>query len=122
MAGDNYRINGNTILTPTTCRWMPQSPLDVQGDNRPIYAGVRNVELKWVLQSYSDWSNIQHLYNLVRATGSHAVFIPAFPTVSGSVYAMGNYSGVHLAEPAVGPFFVEYPTSATLLIGNIVVE
>ena len=122
MAGDTYLIDGNEILTPTTFRWMPQSPIDVQGDNRPIYAGVRNAELKWVLVSYADWSNIQHLYNLVRATGSHVVSIPAFPTISGSAYAMGEYSGVHLAEPAIGTFFSEYPTSVTLLIGNIVTE
>lgn len=122
MAGDTYLIDGNEILTPTTFRWMPQSPIDVQGDNRPIYAGVRNAELKWVLVSYADWSNIQHLYSLVSATGSHVVSIPAFPTISGSSYAMSEYSGVHLAEPAVGPFFSEYPTSVTLLIGNIVTE
>lgn len=122
MAGDTYLINGVEILTPSTFRWMPQSPLDVQGDNRPIYSGVRNAELKWILMSYSDWSNIQDLYDLVRATGSHAVYIPAFPTAPDSAYAMGNYSGVHLAEPAIGPFFCEYPSSVTLLIGNIVVE
>lgn len=122
MAGDVYRINGHQILTPTTFRWMPQQPLDVQGDNRPIYSGVRSVELRWQLASYSDWSDLQNLYDLIRSTGSAVVRIPAFPLSSGSAYAMGEYSGVHMAEPEIGPFFSEYPTQVVLLIGNIVVE
>jgi len=122
MPFDPYRIDGNQILSPTTFRWTPAHPLDVQGDGRPIYSGVRNAELKWVLVSYSDWSNLQHLYDLVRSTGSHVVEIPAFPTASGSAYAMGIYSGVLLAEPVIGPFFQEYPQSVTLLMLEIVTE
>lgn len=118
----DYKIDGNEILTPTTFRYVPQEPLDVQGDNRPIYSAVRAAELQWQLMSYEDWSNIQHLYNLVQATGSHVVEIPAFPTISGSSAAFQAYSGAHLAEPSIGPFFQDYPSSVTLLIGNLVVD
>jgi len=120
--GDTYKIDGNVILTPTSFRWTPRKPLDVQGDNRPIYSGVRSCELKWQLTSYADWSNLQHFYNLVKASGSHVVEIPAFPTVSGSSYALREYSGVHLAEPVIGEFFCEYPRTVVLLIGNIPAE
>jgi len=119
---DTYKINGNVILTPTTFRWMPQQPLDVQGDNRPIYSGVRSAELRWQLASYSDWADLQHMYDLIRSTGSAVVQIPAFPLSSGSAYAMREYSGVHIAEPETGAIFVEYPTQVVLLVGNIVVE
>jgi len=116
---DTYKISGHKILTPTGFRWQPRKPIDVQGDNRPIYGGVRSAELKWQLTSYSDWSDIQYMYNLVKASGSHVVEIPAFPTISGSSYAFREYSGVHLAEPVIGEFFCEYPSTVVLLIGNI---
>lgn len=122
MALDTYKINGNIILPPSTFRWIPQEPLDVQGDNRPIYSAIRGAELRWQLASYEDWALLQGMYNLIAATGSFVVQIPAFPTVTGSSYAMREYSGVHIAEPEIGPFFVEYPSSVVLLIGNIRVE
>jgi len=116
----DYKIDGNDILTPTTFRWMPRQILDVQGDNRPIYAGIRSAQLTWRLESYEDWSNIQGMYRLVEATGSHVVRIPAFPTATGSSWAFESYTGVHMAEPQTGPFFESYPTNVVLILGNIV--
>jgi len=75
--------------------------------------------MKWQLTTYADWSNLQHMFNLIEATGSHVVEVPGFPTVSGSSYAIREYSGVHIAEPVIGEFFCEHPRNVVLLIGNI---
>jgi hypothetical protein len=118
----DYEINGNEILTPTTFRWIPRQPIDVQGDNRPIYSGVRGAELRWQLASYEDWAALQYQFDQVQSTGSATVRIPEYPTATGSAYAFREYSGVHLAEPSIGEFFVEHPTSVVLILGNIIVE
>jgi hypothetical protein len=118
----NYKIDGVSIFTPTSGRWVPRRPVDVQGDNRPLYAGVRAFELKWKLLSNEDWASLQVFFNQVAATGTHVVELPGFPTAAQQPYAFREYSGVVLAEPQVGPYFEAYPSNVTLILGNISVE
>lgn len=118
----NYKIDGSTIFTPTSGRWVPRRPIDVQGDNRPIYSGVRAFELKWRLMSNEDWADLQIFFNTVAATGTHVVQIPGYPTAGQQAYAFREYSGVVMTEPQVGPYFETYPSNVTLILGNIQVE
>ena len=122
MSAGDWTINGNVILEPTTGRWMPRKPLDVQGDNRPIYPGVRTFELRWQLASYADWAALQVAFNGIESEGENVVTLPAYPTATGSSYAFREYSGTTCSEPAIGPFFETYPTNVTMLIGNIPAE
>ncbi len=121
-AFDDYKIDGTSVFTPTSGRWMPRRPVDVQGDNRPLYSGVRAFELKWRLISNENWADLQIFFNTVAATGTHVVELPGFPTAGQQVYAHREYSGVTLAEPQIGPYFETYPTNVTLILGNIAVE
>ncbi len=121
-AFDDYKIDGTSVFTPTSGRWMPRRPVDVQGDNRPIYGPVRAFELKWRLLSNEDWSDLQIFFNTVAATGTHVVELPGFPTANQQGYAHREYSGVTMAEPQVGPYFETFPSNVTLILGNIAVE
>jgi len=121
MAQGDYQINGHAILSPSQGRWVPRRPLDVQGDNRPIYSGVREYELKWRLMSYEDWATLQANFNAIESTGSYNVRLPTFPSITGSSWGFTTYSGCTMAEPMIGPFFESYPSSVVLLITNIVV-
>ena len=118
----DYQINANEILSPTEFRWMPRRPLDVQGDNRPIYPAVRSAQLKWRLMTNEEWSDLQDNFRSIEASGTSVVRIPEFPTATGQAYAFREYSGTTLAEPTIGPYFEGYPKSVVLVIHNIVVE
>ncbi len=115
----DWKFNGHVILEPTAGRWMPRRPLDVQGDNRPIYPGVRTFELRWQLASYADWAALQVNFDNIESSGENVVTLPAYPTETGSSYAFREYSGTTMSEPLIGPFFETYPSNVVLLIGNI---
>ncbi len=115
----DWTINGHAILEPTSGRWMPRRPLDVQGDNRPIYPGVRTFELRWQLASYADWAALQVSFDSIESSGDNVVTLPAYPTETGSSYAFREYSGTTMSEPLTGPLFETYPSNVVLLIGNI---
>ena len=120
MGANDWQINGHVIFAPTAGRWIGQRPVDVQGDNRPIYSGVRAFELRWVLVSYAEWANFQVLFEAIQASGTVTARLPRFPTATGSTYGFAVYSGCTMAEPIIGAFFEEHPTDVVLLIGNIV--
>jgi hypothetical protein len=117
---NDYVVNGTTLPCPTTGRWVPRRPVDVQGDNRPLYAPVRSYELRWNLQSFEDWAVLVAEFENLQTTGTAVVELPAYPTITGGSYEFREYSGCTLDEPAIGPFFnQEYPTNVALIIGNI---
>jgi hypothetical protein len=122
MSYGDWQINGNRILEPTTGRWLPRRPLDVQGDNRPIYPGVRSFELRYQLTSSEEWATLQANYRNIESSGTVTARLPEFPTITGSPYAFREYSGCTMAEPSIGQFFETYPRSVVLLIHNIVIE
>jgi hypothetical protein len=119
IAQDKYRINGHVILTPSEGHWLDRELLDVQGDNRPIYAAPRAYELTWELMDYPEWSALHMLYQQVEASGTCVVRLPAFAYATGTAWAFREYSGCTLAEPMSDSFFSEYVTNVTLLIANI---
>lgn len=119
MGYNDWTIDGHRILPPTTGQWLPRQPLDVAGDNRPIYPGVRTFELRWVLTSYADWANLQYQFDQIESSGEHVVTLPGYPSATGQSYAFREYSGCTMSEPAVGVFFETYPSDVVLLIGNI---
>ncbi len=122
MGANDWQVNGNVYKAPTQGRWVPRRPIDVQGDNRPIYSEVRSFELRWRIFSYEDWSELQFFFDQVLSTGSHVSRLPTYPLTTGAAYGFTEYSGTHWSEPQIGPFFETFPTQAVLIIGNIVVE
>lgn len=122
MGANDWEINSHVIMAPTEFRWMPRKALDVQGDNRPIYAGVRSAQLKWRLSSNEDWATLQAYFRTMESSGTATVRIPEMPTITGSAYAFREYSGCTISEPSVGPFFETYPKNVVLLVHNIVTE
>ncbi len=121
--GSVWEINGRAIQPPSEYAWQVRRPLDVQGDNRPIYPGIRAMELRYELMSYQDWEALQDIYAAIQSTGMATVHIPAFPFATGTPFAFREYSGVTLAEPAISTVFNEqYPSRAVVLIANIVTD
>ncbi len=117
---NDYKVNGYILPDPTAGRWIPRRVLDIQGDGRPLYAPVRGFELRWDIQTYADWEVLVATFDAFQTTGSAVVELPAYPTVTGTGYGFQEYSGVAVGEPNVGDFFnQEYPTSVSLVIGNI---
>jgi hypothetical protein len=101
-------------------RWLNRRPLDVQADNRPLYGPVRAFELVWSIQGYDDWAVLIAAFDQLQSTGTAVVELPAYPTATGIAFGFQEYSGATLAEPSIGGFFnQEYPTSVSLVIGNI---
>jgi hypothetical protein len=119
----DWQINGQHLTTPPTeAGWVNRRPLDVSGENRAIYPGIHEFEMKWVLLSYQDWAALQVLFNARETTGTSVVKIPAYPSITGSAFAFREYSGVMIDEPSVGMFFEEFPRQVVLMIRNIAVR
>jgi hypothetical protein len=127
MAASDWELNNRPILPPTEGRWLTRSPIDVSGENRPLYGAVRQFEMRWELSYYAEWSLLQATFNEVLATGSLVARLPTFPITpypgaTGVAYGFTEYSGCMMAEPSIGPFFEGYPSEVAILIGNIVTE
>ncbi len=119
MGARDWIIGGNEMYAPTSGRCLPRQVVDVQGDNRPIYSPVRAFEMRWQLVDYAEWANLQVAFNQIESSGSYAVRLPTFPTVTGSAYGFSEYSGTTMSEPQIGPFFEQFPRQVVLIIGNI---
>lgn len=116
----DYIINGYVLPCPNMGRWLPRRPIDIQGDNRPIYAPVRAFELTWEIQGYGDWEVLVAVFDQIQSTGTAVVELPAYPTATGVAFGFQEYSGCTLGEPVVGEMFLqEYPVDVALIIGNI---
>lgn len=116
----DYIINGHRMPWPSMGHWLPRRPIDVQADNRPIYAPVRVFELTWDIQFYEDWEVLVAAFDQIQSTGTAVVELPAYPTATGVAFGFREYSGTTLGEPIVGDMFnQQYPTNVSLIIGNI---
>lgn len=123
--GEQYQINGRNIITPTQFTWLSRPVVDQQGDNRPIYAPVRQAQLRWQLEFYEEASILLATFNEMQASGTAVVRIPAlpnftpYPAATGTPYQFREYSGCTLSEPQLGAFFEGFPTEVLLVINNI---
>jgi len=116
----DYIINGHEMPCPTTGRWVARRPIDIQGDGRPIYAPVRNFEMRWELQYYEDWEVLVASFDALQSTGTAVVELPAYPTATGVAFGFQEYSGCTLGEPTVTDMYIqEFPTNVALVIMNI---
>lgn len=117
---NDYVVNGVVLPCPSNGRWVPRRPIDVQGDNRPLYAPVRAFELRWTLTGFEDWAVLVASFEELQSSGTATVELPAYPTATGGSFEYREYSGCTLSEPQIGPFFnQEYPTNVAIIIGNI---
>ena len=116
----DYIINGHRMPWPSIGRWLPRRPLDIQADNRPIYAPVRVFELTWEIFFYEDWEVLVGAFDAIQSTGTAVVELPAYPTATGTAFGFQEYSGTTLGEPVVGSMFnQQYPSDVSLIIANI---
>lgn len=111
-----YKINGTEIAQPTTGRWMEREPLGINGFGQSIYAGVREFEMKWVINTPAEFNAIQNFFLAVGNTGTVVVDLPQY---GAATYTFFSYTGCILNEPMASPYFTQHHTEVTLLVRNI---
>jgi hypothetical protein len=105
------------LLEPTEHKWIPRTMLGRDGAGHPIYSGVREYEMRFVLTSLTEYWQLQQWFNLMSNTGTLTVDLPTY-AVSGSYY-FSRYSGCFIDEPEAGTYFSEAKTDMLLTIHNI---
>lgn len=110
-----YAINTND-LCPETARWIPKSPLGIDGNGHPIYSAVKEFEMTWGLISMSDFNTLYQSYVLVSNTGTITADLPEW---GASDFRFRRYSGTIIHEPETGEFFTNHVSNVRLLITNI---
>lgn len=116
MSG-SYQIDGTElIIQPTLGRWMPRSSAGITGDGHAIYAGVREYEMRWQLNSASGYNQLMNYFEGIDPTGTAVVDLPRFAF---SNYEFFSYSGCVLREPETGPYFTQNNINVILLVSNI---
>lgn len=112
-----YKINSTELtIQPTTGRWVPRQQVGVSGAGYPIYSGVRQFEMKFVLDTPSAVNQLQGFFDSIGITGSAVVDLPEYTK---STYSFREYSGCIVREPEFGEYYNEHQTSVTLLITSI---
>lgn len=112
-----FRLNGVAFLDPTEHGWLPRTMLGVSGGGHPIYAGVREYELKWQLASIGDYYLLQSSFQGLSGTSNIVAELPQFDSTG--TYAYFAYSGCVLREPEYGRWFNGYYQDISLLITNV---
>ena len=114
----SFALNGvDFILNPTEHGWLPRSMLGRDGAGHPIYSGVREYEMRFVLASQTEFWQLQNWFNLMSNTGTVIVDLPIY-SLSGS-YSFLSYTGCIISEPEQRTYFNEHRTDVYLLISNI---
>lgn len=112
-----YQINDtDLVIQPTSGRWIPRDPIDVDGNGHPVYPPYREFEMTWGLASMEHVNQLITFFNTIGRTGTAVVNLP---TYGGNPYIFTSYSGTVLNEPSLGLFFSEHQTEVTLLITKI---
>lgn len=112
-----YSINGTEItIPPTTGQWMPRNLIGIDGAGHPIYAGVREFEMRWQLVDQAEMNELQTFFNGVVTTGTAVVALPQY---ANTTYQFFSYSGCTLREPEWGTYFTQHPQDVVLLVTNI---
>ena len=112
-----YKINGVSLLVdPTTARWVDRQVLARDGNGHPVYAAVRQFEMKWQLLSPSGTYQLQQFFDAVITTGTAVAELPKYAAYDYAFYA---YSGCVLDEPVFDPYYAENLTNVTWLISKI---
>jgi hypothetical protein len=112
-----YYINGTELLLqPTTGKWMPRTRLGISGDGHAIYSGIREFELRFVLETPSEYNQLITFFDGLNPTGTAVITLPRFGY---STYEFFEYSGCILREPEAGPYFTEHQQDILLIVSNI---
>ncbi|MHA2220313.1 MAG: hypothetical protein ACXACY_30920 [Candidatus Hodarchaeales archaeon] len=112
-----YYINGTELLLqPTTGKWMPRVALGVAGDGHAIYAGVREFEMRFVLEAPDEYNQLITFFDAINPTGTAVVALPRFGY---STYEFFEYSGCILREPEASTYFTEHQQDILLIVSNI---
>lgn len=112
-----YYINGTELLLqPTTGKWMPRGTLGISGDGHAIYAGVREFEMRFVLETPADYNQLINFFESNQPTGTAVVTLPRFGYAT---YEFFDYTGCVLREPEAGTYFTEHQQDVLLIVSNI---
>ncbi len=113
----SYAINGiDLTLQPSEGKWTERNILNFDGFGHPIYPGVSEFEMRFVLSSPSDFSQLTNFFNSAGSTGTFAVDLPQF---GASGYLFFRYSGCVLQEPYFEAYFSENHQEVVMRISNI---
>lgn len=114
-----YAFNGSELsIQPTTGRWMPQSPVGINGNGIPIYPRVREFELRWNLSDPALFNQVRGYFDALQFTGTVVVDLPKYKSAD---YQFYSYSGCSLYQPDLGTYFTEHIQDLVMIVGNIVV-
>lgn len=111
-----YAINGVDILQPTQHRWLERDLLGYDGEGRPVYPALGEIELSWQLMSTSDLKKLIDAQRLTVTTGSSVVDLPEW---GNNDYRFLSYSGTFINRVNVGSYFSEHVEDVVLIISNI---
>lgn len=111
-----YKIDGISILAPTSGQWVPRRTIEITGEGRPIYPEVREFRLQWQLMPIDKFDEIYGAWETVQATGSNVVELP---DILASSYVFREFSGCFVQEPSVGDYFQEHVRNVVLVVTNI---
>ena len=113
----SYAVNGSDItVQPTDGKWLPRSPLGIDGWGHAVYPPYREFEMTWGLLSPSDVNQLQNFFASIGNTGTAVVDLPKY---ADAIYQFYSYSGCVLQEPSIGVYFTENQTDVNLLIIKI---
>lgn len=113
----SYALAGtNLSLQPTSGRWLPQDEIGITGDGHSIYPAVREFELRWQLESPSDYNQLVGFFNNIQITGTIVADLPKY---GASSYTFFSYSGCVMQQPELGQYFEQYINDVVLVLRNI---
>lgn len=116
MSG-SYKLNGTELtMQPTTGKWLPRQVLGIDGNGHAVYAGVREFEMRFNIQSPAEYNQLVTFFNAYQPSGSVIVDLPGFGT---NIYNFVSYSGCNIREPEIGEYFNEYHQEILLLVSNV---
>lgn len=112
-----YKINGTELtLQPTEGTWKDRESIGNDGNGRPIYSSPREFEMKFNLESPSEWQQLRTFFQSISATGTASVDLPEY---GASAYQFRTYSGCIINEPTMGAYFEGYINDVSLKISRI---
>lgn len=113
----SYAIGGVELsLQPTEASWLEREVLNFDGNGHPIYSGVREYEMNFILSSPSDFSQLLGFFNATGNTGTVVIDLPKFGDAG---YQFLSYSGCVLQEPRFRMYYAENQQEVVFRISNI---
>lgn len=111
-----FALNGNTILEPTTHKWVIPNSYGTSGQGRILYPGIYAYELNWAVMLQTEYNVLVNAY----MSGSVVSSLPVWrgANITGS-YTFQNYTGTYLSLPEFASYFEGTYQNVKLVINNV---